>query len=165
MEEQWWNEWTWDNAHQFMQYSFYSDDFDSICERNHDLLTILTGAFGLHFNASTTMVLDWGFLNMDVPLTASDEEYHTDQISPSGLYKDSMLFQSVYFAPDDSVPVAFDTRAMILVSPQAGDFISWEKPNDTLTLNGITASTHVQGAGIVEWMICDDQGHCHKICT
>ena len=63
-------------------------------------------------------VLDWGFLNMDVPLTASDaNEYHTDWISPSHLFKDGMRFQSIYFASDDSVPVVFDTGATISVSP------------------------------------------------
>ena len=76
-----------------------------------------------------------------------------------------MCFQSVYFMLDDSVPVVFDTGATISVSPQASDFISWETNTDTLTLNGITTSTHVQGAGMVEWTIRDDQGHRHKICT
>ena len=85
MEEQWWMEWTRDNAHRFLPYGFYSTDFDSLCAWNPDLLTILTGAFGLHFDAYSPMVLDWGFLDTDIPLTASDEEFHTERISPSQL--------------------------------------------------------------------------------
>jgi hypothetical protein len=71
-------------------------------------------------------VLDWGFLNTDVPLTALDDsDYQSDWILPSHLFKDGIRFQSMYFSTEDSVPVVFDTGAIFLVSPHYADFISW----------------------------------------
>jgi hypothetical protein len=47
--------------------------------------------------------------------------------------------------------MVFDTGATISVSPHYADFISWEQSTDDLTLrNGITARTHVKGAGVVD---------------
>jgi hypothetical protein len=71
----------------------------------------------------------------------------------------------VYFSPEDSIPVVFDTGATISVSPHYDDFISWEQSAHDLTLNGITTRTQVKGAGVVEWTIRDDKGTRHKIRT
>jgi hypothetical protein len=54
-------------------------------------MLILTGAFGLQFDAFLPMVLNWGFLNTEVPLTALDDiDYQSDRISPSHLLKDGL---------------------------------------------------------------------------
>jgi hypothetical protein len=54
-------------------------------------MLILTGAFGLQFDALTPSVSDWGFLDTDVPLTAPDDnDYQSNRISPSRLFKDRL---------------------------------------------------------------------------
>ena len=145
-EEEWWNDLTHDNAYQ-LHYAHYGRDFAYLLEHNPNLMQILSGAFGIWFNASMQMVLlDWGFLDMDVPLTAPDDSnFHTNWISPSHIFKDGMCFQSVYFSLDDSVPAVFDTGATILVSPYSSNFISWEQSTDDLAFEWDYHSHQCQG--------------------
>jgi hypothetical protein len=102
---------------------------------------------------SARVVLEWGFLDVDGPLTdLTPDALALDSASviPSRLYSDGLRFQSVFFTDDADYPVVFDTGATISVSPKEQDFISWEQKGDLLTkLNGITASTNVMGVGIV----------------
>jgi hypothetical protein len=126
------------------------------------LTDTLTGAHAFGFTGGTTReVLDWGFLDIDVPLSdgRDNDELSRGHIIPSKVFRQGMRFQSVFFSNEDDLPVVFDTGATISVSPRERDFISWETRGFTNTkLNGITASTEVLGVEIVRWMICNYRG-------
>jgi hypothetical protein len=114
-------------------------------------------------------VLDWGFLDVDGPLTDNHKNNFNlseGRITPSSAFKDGIRFQSVFFLNDDDLPVVFDTGASISVSPRGRDFISWEARGNMQTkLNGISGSADVLGIGIIHWTIRDDRGRCHTIQT
>lgn len=161
--DEWLASWLDDNAHRFLHEMHFASKFESISIANPDLITILTGMIPFSFpGGSTRRVLDWGFLDTDVPLIEKDTQdlsSSSDRVIPSRVFKDGLRFQSVFFTNEDDLPVVFDTGATISVTPRESDFISWEQKGDLSTrLNGITASTEVCGIGTVRWTLRDDRG-------
>jgi hypothetical protein len=58
------------------------------------------------------VVLDWGFLDIDGPLTdPSSHAVDNSHVLPSRLFSDGLQFQSIFFTDADNYPVAFDTGA------------------------------------------------------
>jgi hypothetical protein len=158
---EWLASWFQDNSHRFLHLNTYSSYFDGLCSVNPDLILILLGHSPFDFDGyNDQVVLDWGFLDIDGPLTdTSSHAVDSSRVLPSRLFSDGLRFQSIFFTDADAYPVVFDTGATISVSPCAQDFISWESQgNLTTKLHGLTASTDVMGVGIVRWTIRNDKG-------
>jgi hypothetical protein len=167
---EWIANWFQDNLHWFLYLNTYSSYFDRLCSTNPDLIPILLGHSPFNFGGyNDRVMLDWGFLDMDGPLTDASSHAVVDSscvVVPSCLLSDGLRFQSIFFTDANDYPVVFDTGATISVSPCAQDFISWESQgNLTTKLHELMASTDVMGVGIIRWTVRDDKGHRHVIET
>jgi hypothetical protein len=165
---EWYDHWWHDNAHRFLHTAHYAKYFQDICERNPDIIDILTGITAFDFQSGPDHAIhSWGFLDIHLPLTdETQKEITTNRVVPSRIFSDGVRFQTDYHTYDDNLPMVFDTGATISVSPRKEDFISWDTTsNSRLTLRGITAATDVLGVGMVRWILHDDQGQRHLIET
>jgi hypothetical protein len=119
--DEWMESWYHNNFHRFLHKTHFANQFESLSHGHPDLMFILTRTNTLTFTGGITpAVLDWGFLDTDVPLTERDSHDYTtssDRIIPSKVLHDGLRFQSVFFTNDDDLPVVFDTGATISVTP------------------------------------------------
>jgi len=114
--------------------------------------------FGLHDLFSHKTQYNWGFLSLPEPLGLNT-------VTPSTVCD---CFQAYYAGTngDKDLPIVFNTRAPISVSPYENDFVTWESTNvNDLSLQGVTTHTTVKGSGTVEWQIRDNSGTVHVIWT
>jgi hypothetical protein len=115
---EWIADWFQDNSHQFLHLNTYSSYFDGLCSANPNLIPILLGHSPFNFGGyNNQVVLDWGFLDIDGPLTDTfSHAVDCSRMLPSHLVSDGLQFQSIFFTDADNYPVVFDTGATILVS-------------------------------------------------
>jgi len=143
----------------------YGRDFAKLCHCMSDAeLDLLL--FGSHefFSHSTPKQCDWGFLNIEQPLRASSS-LQEPCVRPSAVYDCFQAFYTGSQATND-LPIVFDTGATISVLPYVEDFEELATNEDgSMSLSGITATTTVQGAGIVNWRVRDDTGLVQSIHT
>ena len=87
---------------------------------------------------------------------------HPYECLPSYLLRENC--HDMLFINDDTDVLIFDTGASVNVSNSASDFISWDDDLSSLpTLQGISAKTNVEGSGIVQWSLVNDQGNIQSI--
>ena len=72
----------------------------------------------------------------------------------------------VYTLQNYNSSIIFDTGASVSINNNSNDFIKWESDSNHYSLLiGVTAEVKREGAGIVEWIITDDQGQEQQIRT
>ena len=62
----------------------------------------------------------------------------------------------------DDLPIIFNTKATILVTPDFCNFVSYEEVSG-MGLTNITGKSDVQGRGLVKWIILDNEGKRHTV--
>jgi hypothetical protein len=171
-QKEWFNEdledWqqSWDRQKFWIEYNLYGHFFGEICNTNCGLIEVLLlGARSLLSDLKRFQRCDWGFMNIEEQF---GETAAYNRVTPTSVNENLLLdFQSVYYGRQDELPIVFDTGATIGLSPYASDFISWDPPEmlKGASVTVIAASTEVQGAGIVEWITCDDTGCKNSVKT
>ena len=93
---------------------------------------------------------------------AADNQEHSNMID---LDLENSSKVGIYVIEEHNSSIVLDTGASVSITNNRKDFVEWDQYRNVPTLQGVTSKATVQGSGIVEWKVIDDEGQTQTIRT